>query len=338
MTTAPEFPDHGLPRIPLDRIEIDSDEARRRVAESRPFVTRVTGWRALEWDVPYLKARVGAKPLTLKRSSGEPADMTVADLLDLVEDPTWMQRYEPPGGGGPLLQIWRPDRGVDPELEPLCADFELPRFIPRDRVSSINIWARNFGLYDNGSHCEPNAMANLNVQVRGRKHVWLFPPSDAGCLSVTPAIMEPPFVAVSQEATRVGDDHPRFRDATCYETILEPGDAVFIPTFWFHWFVHYPVYQLNLNFWFEAESIPLSPISADWAFMSALCLALGGFDRAVERFASLPPETQELLRDIEDILLNQRDLLSPPTIGAARKRGGRMGRDPKQLSGRKRED
>jgi hypothetical protein len=335
MSTDGAFPDHGLPRIPLDRIALDSDEARRRVAASRPFVTRVSGWRALEWDVAYLKQRVGAGPITLQREQGEPARMTIADLLDLVEDPTWMQRYIPPGGGGPLLQIWRPDEGVVPELAPLMDDIELPPFIPRDRLSSINIWARNFGLYDNGSHCEPNAMANLNLQLRGKKHVWLFPPDDASCLSVTPAIMEPPFVAASQEATRVSDEHPRFRDARCYEAVLEPGDAIFIPVFWFHWFVHYPVYQLNLNFWFEAGSIPLSPISADWAFMSALCVALGGFGEAIEGFARLAPETQELLRKIEHVLLNERDLLSPPVIGAARKRGGRMGRDPKQLTGRK---
>jgi Cupin-like domain len=338
MTTEAAFPDHGLPRIPIDRVDIDSDEAQRRVAASQPFVTRVNGWRALEWDIPYLQRRVGASPITLQRSTGEPVTMTIGELLGMVEDPTWMQRFVPPDGGGPLLKIWRHGQGLDPALEPLFADLELPRFIPRDRISSINLWARNFGLYDNGSHCEPNAMANLNLQVRGKKHVWLFPPTDAACLGVTPAIMEPPFVAVSQEATRASDEHPRFADAHCYETVLEPGDAIFIPTFWFHWFVHYPLYQLNLNFWFEVDPIPLTPISANWAYLSALCTALGGFEHAIESFSRLPAETQALLRRIEDVLLNDRHLLSPPVIGEARRRGPRMGRDPKQLTGRKRED
>jgi hypothetical protein len=90
--------------------------------------------------------------------------------------------------------------------------------------------------------------------------------------------------------------------------VLEEGDAIFIPPFWFHWFAHYPVYQLNMNIWWEPTQIPLSPMSGDWMYMSALCEALGGFDKAVEAFAHLPEETQALLRRIERILLDNPTL------------------------------
>ena len=90
----------------------------------------------------------------------------------------------------------------------------------------------------------------------------------------------------------------------CYETVLEPGDAIHIPTFWYHWFVHYNVYQMNLNCWFGTDTIPLSPVAADWAYMNALCLALGDLPNLRERYAELPLETRELLTRISHILID----------------------------------
>jgi hypothetical protein len=316
-----EFPRHGLPCRPIERVELESDAARLAVIQSRPFVARVRDWRALAWDVPSLQQRVGNKPLTLLSAADRrPMQVTLGEFLDMVKAPRAKRTFIYPNT--PVIRLWNIGTGPDPELGKLMDDFTLPSFIPRDRMSSINLWASDAseGPLNNASHCEPNAMSNLNLQVRGKKHVWLFSPDDARHVGVVPTMMGPPFVAHQQGISELSEEHPEFRDATCYETILEPGDAVFIPTFWFHWFVHYPTYQLNLNFWWEPEQIQLTPISANWTFMSALCKALGGFPNAEAAFDKLPPETQHLLRDVEQCLLYDGTLTSPKQMLAARMR------------------
>jgi hypothetical protein len=209
----------------------------------------------------------------------------------------------------PVIRIQHPITGPVQEMATFRDDIVIPPFMREDKISSINLWTSH-GPGASVNHCEPNAMANLNVQIRGKKHVWLFSPDDAKCLSVQSAVMEPPFVASEVAPEAVSTAHAPFRDARCFETIIEEGDAVFIPPFWFHWFVHYPVFQLNMNFWWEPDQIPLSPISGEWMFMSALCKALGGFDTAVEEFARLPEETKALLRRIERQLIDDVSLKS----------------------------
>jgi hypothetical protein len=159
-------------------------------------------------------------------------------------------------------------------------------------------------------------MANFNLQIRGKKRVWLFSPDDAPYLDVGPSMLNAPFIANSARSSSVKQG--RFAEAHCYETTLEPGDAVFIPTFWFHWFVHYPTFQLNMNFWWQAETTALSPISANWVFLSALAKVLGGFHACREEFEKLPDETKKLLRSIEHQILTDATLGDAATMMRAR--------------------
>jgi len=104
----------------------------------------------------------------------------------------------------------------------------LPSFIAPDQVKEMYVWARNVGWYDNRSHCEPSAAAAINLQIRGKKHVWLFPPEDAGLLGVASPreeMMTPPFFSADQHVYRPSPEHPGFANVRCYEAVLEPGDA-----------------------------------------------------------------------------------------------------------------
>jgi hypothetical protein len=303
----PDWPRHGLSCEPIPRVAFDSDEPARFVERGRPFVTRPQGWRALEWDVPYLKRTVGDRSVTLLRSDRTShAKLTISEVLDIVSDERRKAEFVFPGT--PYIRIWRlGGLGLNPELSALYDDLKLPSYIPEASVSSINLWASH-GFKDNGNHADPNAMANLNLQIQGRKQVWLFAPSDAPCFDMESSLMSPPYVAIQPRANAVGDS-PRFKEARCFEAVLEPGDAVYIPPFWFHWFVHFPVYQLNLNIWFERDQ-HLNPISATWAFTNALARALGGFAPSEEAFEKLPEETKQLLRAIESNLLNETAIYS----------------------------
>jgi hypothetical protein len=300
------MPDPGVPCIPIERLDLYSEQAARYVAEARPFIARVD-WPALEWSPALLREKVGGAHVATHKRSGEPATLTISKFLDLVDDAASasseyvMHNY-------PIIKLWD-FAGPNPELAALRADVRLPTFIQPDRISGMYVWARNSGWYDNQSHTEQNAAAAVNLQVRGRKHVWLFPPDDARMLGLQvrrEELMTPPFLSANQTIYRASPEHPEFEHVRCYETVLEPGDLIHIPTFWFHWFVHYNLYQINFNCWFSTDRIALSPVSAQWAYMTALSLALGDLPNLTERFAQLPVATQELLTKIANLLMEDR--------------------------------
>lgn len=326
------MPDPGVPTIPIERLDLESDQAARYVAESKPFVARVD-WPAVRWTPEYLKAKVGATLVPLRKRNGDRVDITVSEFLDLVEHHEQssaeyvMHNY-------PIMKIWGFDGPVR-EMECLLPDLRLPPWIQRDRIQEMYVWARNKGWYDNKSHCEPNAAAAINVQLRGKKHVWLFPPEDAGLLGAASPredMMEPPFFSAGQTVYHASAEHPGFANVRCYEAVLEPGDALHIPTFWYHWFVHYNVYQMNVNIWFDTGTIPVSPVAAEWAYMNALCLSLGGWSVVKERFAALPLETQELLHKIAVALIEDRRCTDVKRWLEARRTAPKITIDPKEFT------
>ncbi|MDB4957891.1 MAG: hypothetical protein JWO36_5460 [Myxococcales bacterium] len=298
------FPDPGVPKIPIERLDdINSDKAARYVAEHRPFVVRVD-WPALQWGPDYLRATAGTVPIRTWKKTGEEVEMPLSEFLTLVEDPVTHKR-DYVVHNYPVIKLWD-WWGKKREYEQLLRDVPLPGFINPDRISGMNVWVRNTGWFDNKSHCESNAAAAINLQVRGKKHVWLFPPEDAHLLGVEvprESLMEPAYFANVQTVFRPSPEHPEFANVRCYETVLEPGDAIHIPTFWYHWFVHYNVFQMNLNCWFSTDTIQMSPVAGDWAYMNALSIALGDLGNLRERFAQLPVETQDLLTKISHLLV-----------------------------------
>jgi len=334
MDTPFTMPDPGVPRIPIERLDIDSAQAARYVAESRPFVARVD-WRALAWTPEHLRDRVGDKCVPVRKRDGSRVEVTIATFLDLVEH-SREAAAEYVLHNYPVMKVWGAG-GPNPDLACLLDDVRWPSFIARDQVKEAYVWVRNIGWYDNKSHCEPNAAAAINLQIRGKKHVWLFPPEDAGLLGAASSrgdMMEPPFFSANQTVYHPSPEHPEFANVRCYEAVLEPGDAVHIPVFWYHWFVHYNLYQMNFNIWFGGPAIRLSPVAAEWSYMNALCLALGGFKHAKDRFLALPHETQELLCRIANTLIEDRRCTDVAGWEDAKRDAPRLAIDPALLGAR----
>ena len=102
---------------------------------------------------------------------------------------------------------------------------------------------------------------NLHVHLSGRKRWLLFAPSESshvyprGLLSGAPN-----FAAVDPERpdwTR----HPRFRDATAYSTVVEPGETLFIPYGWWH---HTRTLDdaVSMNFWWGGRIVRVAAIAS----------------------------------------------------------------------------
>nr|POF03520.1 trna wybutosine-synthesizing protein 4 [Quercus suber] len=111
----------------------------------------------------------------------------------------------------------------------IAADFELPGelvYVVENLHSSplrisgpVTMWLH----YD--------VMANVLCQVRGRKRVLLYPPSDVSWLGFAPGASSSSLDVFhpGDEATRraLVNTHP-------HEAILQPGDILFIPPMWVH--------------------------------------------------------------------------------------------------------
>lgn len=110
----------------------------------------------------------------------------------------------------------------------IANDFKLPPELdivmknahssPLRIAGPVNIWLH----YD--------TMANVLCQVRGRKRLLLFPPSDVTHLGFGPG--------ASSSSVNVFDknmgSNPALAHVHPHEAILEPGDILFIPSMWFH--------------------------------------------------------------------------------------------------------
>lgn len=88
------------------------------------------------------------------------------------------------------------------------------------RISGpVNMWLH----YD--------VMANIYCQIRGRKRLILFPPSDVAHLDFAPGSSSS---SLDVFAADTASQHPGLSSTHPQETILEPGDILFIPPMWPH--------------------------------------------------------------------------------------------------------
>jgi hypothetical protein len=120
--------------------------------------------------------------------------------------------------------------GLLDEHEGLAKDVDMRRFPCQRGVQAAgtqtNIWVS--GRATTRLHFD--ASDNLLFQVVGRKRVLLFPPADYAALRIHPD-QHPS----ARQAARDLADPPRPDERVRAQAVdLEPGDALYIPPFWFH--------------------------------------------------------------------------------------------------------
>ncbi len=109
--------------------------------------------------------------------------------------------------------------------------------------------------------------ANIACVVAGRRRFTLFPPQQTPNLYLGPFELSPAGVPVSMVDTAAPDleRFPRFREAmaAAQTAELEPGDAIYIPYFWWHEVRSLERFNMLVNYWWsEAEPPFFSPFDA----------------------------------------------------------------------------
>jgi hypothetical protein len=108
---------------------------------------------------------------------------------------------------------------------------------------------------------------NLACVVAGRRRFTLFPPSELGNLYVGPLDFTPAGQAISLVDFAQPDLHrfPNFPQAMARAQVAElgPGDAVFIPSMWWHHVEALDTFNVLVNYWWRQSPAHMdSPINA----------------------------------------------------------------------------
>jgi hypothetical protein len=114
---------------------------------------------------------------------------------------------------------------------------------------------------------------NLACVIAGRRRFLLFPPEQVANLYVGPLDNPPPLSLVDPEQPDY-DRFPKFREAMQAAVVahLGPGDAIFMPKYWWHHVTSLDPYNVMVNYWWGDFATGLE--RGNDAFLTAL-LAFG---------------------------------------------------------------
>jgi hypothetical protein len=149
-------------------------------------------------------------------------------------------------------------------LAELTGDISVPQFIAHENLIAANLW---FGPGGNITPLHYDHGHNMLVQVLGRKKVTLFDAKELYRMYPFSAIS--PSRHISRINIREPDMErfPKFAQADRFEGLLEPGDVLFIPIFWWHQLEGIDV-NISVNFWWQTPFLERI-LSLQWGRLAA---------------------------------------------------------------------
>jgi len=230
------------------------------VATNTPVVlkTAIDDWKAMSsWNIEYLAYTVGDFPLNLRKSTScyypdlsgfvktTSRKSCLTELYELLKDGEFKYFM-----GGDLPNLFC-GVAMHPGLVALRSDVTLLDFVQQEYIDICGLWVSSNDV-SSWLHCDKNGGHNFNAQITGSKHAILVPPTDT-----KHCYMFSRFANVSSTFSRANirepdyDRYPRLRYVSCYETVINAGEALYIPPHWLHSFKHIGDTNINFNFWWH---------------------------------------------------------------------------------------
>ncbi|MET8160800.1 cupin-like domain-containing protein [Sphaerisporangium sp. NPDC005289] len=265
---------------PIPRVS--RGDFRRAPLAGRPLVVldNTPGWPAFtRWHEGYLRSVAGHREVAVRETNGPPRNIfqnlaeggrvPFGDYLDWVVETA--RELEGIAGHSGVRDITRAVAGsgfdvsyyLDAKLgqlsRTLLADAPAPGWYRSPPVDT-NLWLGVLGT-SSGLHCD--VTPNCNVQVIGRKHFILFPPSQSRRVYRIPRLTHCRFDPNDPDFGRF----PLARQASGWQCTLSPGESLHIPVGWYHQVTVVSAWALNVNFFWRRpfpQGIATPPL---WRFL-----------------------------------------------------------------------
>ena len=224
-------------RVQIPRVSIASEsDFGQVVSRARPVVLEhlPLGTCTTTWSPSYLKTKIGPGRAVVVHSSPSKhmnfqvknfayVTMPFGEFIDKVE-------------GGEKLYLRAVSRNkpgkqatnLEEDYPEIASDFQIPPALELVKVQMHSSPLRISGSVSMWLHYD--VMANVYCQIRGKKRLILYPPSDVRYLSFAPGASSSEINVFTTDAST----HPSLASTHPHEVVLEPGDVLFIPAFWMH--------------------------------------------------------------------------------------------------------
>lgn len=232
----------------IERIRNLSGDVFRRRYETplRPVVAvgGALGWKAMgAWSHDWFRVNYGDTEVSLSvnpRHTSSVRRMTVAQYISGLISDRERNLYM--------------DQCPPEKFPGLDAYYETPEYCPRERELTVNLWVGPAGTilgFHKDNHDPYSWVDNMFVQLQGRKHIVLASPDQDPFMYQRPPddreywhsyIADPNVVDYSK--------YPLFCKATLLETIVNPGDMLFIPGNYWH-YVRSLDDSISMSFWWN---------------------------------------------------------------------------------------
>ena len=233
----------------VERIErLDRDTFYKNyVLPNKPVVISqaISEWKAISsWSVDYFKSIAGETNIRVEVSPSRIFPPVHAQSYRQagyhIEGMTFGQYIDKITSENSLTEgYYFAQQPVDVLFPQLMKDIRPPDYFKHKSLISTNIWFAGEG---NITPMHYDLVHNLFAQVIGRKRFILFAPEQMGLLYPFPKTST---IANFSQVNLDDPDpvkFPHFQQARPLECIVEPGDILFLPIFWWH-----QVYALNLS-------------------------------------------------------------------------------------------
>lgn len=238
---------------PIERIHQPKlAEFNRYIAQSQPVV--ITGianqWQAYSnWTPESFKQMFGQIEVPLRSSDNEldvffgkkkqKEFLSFAQYIDLILN--WnIAEKRPPYFGNIFLN----NSEIKPIVEPLLQDFDFPNYFTNSKKNDLHLW---IGAANQKSTIHNDNYQNLNAQIYGKKAFLLFSPEQHPLLypvKIDDELWSSPVDPQNPDLAK----YPLYDRTSCIEAVLEPGEILFIPIFWWHQ-ARAITTAINLNMW-----------------------------------------------------------------------------------------
>ena len=207
----------------------------------------VNHWKASQlWTPEYFQALFPNKLIGVYRFERKEGLWGRSLLKDIPmgQAITWMRENQ-----NPDVKYYIIRDAISKNYPELKSDFENPHWTDVEKYLCSSLWVGEAG---NTTPLHFDTAENFLVQIYGRKKLSLFSPKDNHLLYVH-NLYTKGRMNFSQIRDLDADNHkqfPRLEQASVYQGIIGPGDAIYIPPGWWHE-VKTLDFGISINFFFE---------------------------------------------------------------------------------------